>query len=455
MTETLSNTGDGFIYGKKERRFGLVPLSCEDIEANRPYTVGALYRIKGAIPHKRTLPLNIPNEWVFNQGWTDLCAGCSSANASAVQEYLRIDPTFVWMLARQRAGMRVDQFGVNNRDMAMAHVKAGALPYGESPYTMEQRDIVADPTKWDIAGLLKRSVYHKKGGAVWVANYDEARQAIERLDALYEKPHSVVFGLVWDYDMSARVLEDVKEKGEPHDVLMIDWDQDYAIILNSYGLSAGEMGRHRMHRRIFDRYAEMFGAFILVDETPEKLKWAIENGVKLDTNWLVNIYIAIANAIKDLLAEIKKKTVGAPPPYPEKIKALFLAMRRKEGWAVGTRAWRNNSPHNSRYVGQYKAIGEDREGVPDGQNGYAIFPDYKTGEEYCLKVIYDHCTGRSIAYNMRAQALGLTSSAELSLYQYFAIFAPSKDNNNPKKYAEDVAEWLGVSPETQLKEFVK
>ena len=292
----------------------LRPLTIADIEKNAPYRVGSLFTLKGEIPYKRTLPCVLPNEWVFNQGGSDLCAGCASANASAVQEGVRLDPAFPWMLARQNDGMRVDEYGANNRSIADTHRKYGAIELKESPYTFEDRDKIADPTSWDIAGLLKKSVYHKKGGVVWVHNYDEARQAIERLDALYKKPHTVVFGLRWAYTMTDHVLEDIAENGSGHDALVLGWEGDYALLLNSYGLQAGEMGVHRMHRRIFDRWATEYGAFILIDETPEKVKWAVQNGVKLDGNWLLNILKALTVALMGLLAQLKTKT-GSIPPY--------------------------------------------------------------------------------------------------------------------------------------------
>jgi hypothetical protein len=292
----------------------LRPLSIEDIQKNLPYHVGSLFTLKGAIPYKRTLPCIIPNEWVFSQLDTDLCSGCASANASAVQEGMRLDPGFPWMLARENDGMRVDEFGANLRSIGDAHRKFGDIELKDSPYTFTDRDKIADPTKWDIAGLLKKSVYHKKGGITWVNNFDEARQAIERLDALYKKPHTVIFGLKWGYLLTDRVIENIMEDGSGHAILMTDWEGDYAIVLNSYGLQAGEMGYHRLHRRIFDRWAKEFGAGILIDETEENVKWAVQNGVKLDGNWLLNVLKAFANALKDLLARLNEK-VGEVPPY--------------------------------------------------------------------------------------------------------------------------------------------
>ena len=42
--------------------------------------------------------------------------------------------------------------------------------------------------------------------------------------------------------------------------------------------------------------------------------------------------------------------------------------------------------------------------------------------------------------------------ATATLYEFFAKYAPSSDNNNPKAYAESVAKQLGVSANTQIKD---
>jgi hypothetical protein len=42
--------------------------------------------------------------------------------------------------------------------------------------------------------------------------------------------------------------------------------------------------------------------------------------------------------------------------------------------------------------------------------------------------------------------------ATATLYDFFAKYAPSSDNNNPKAYAESVAKQLGVSANTQIKD---
>lgn len=42
-----------------------------------------------------------------------------------------------------------------------------------------------------------------------------------------------------------------------------------------------------------------------------------------------------------------------------------------------------------------------------------------------------------------------------SLYEMFAVYAPSQDGNNPKRYAEFVSKFTGIDPDIPLKEVIK
>ena len=141
----------------------------------------------------------------------------------------------------------------------------------------------------------------------------------------------------------------------------------------------------------------------------------------------------------------------------QNIEKWALAVRKQEGWYKGSRSYRNNNPGNFRfYSGGYRSIygsvTEDRSGVEDGQNGFAIFPSYKQGWTYLCNSIKSYVDGTSAKYNTEAKKrFGLASSSDLTLYQLYEIYAPKEDGNNPKRYAEVVADELGVSPTTQIK----
>lgn len=299
---------------------GISKLTKEDKEANRPYAVGAIFTVKGVdIPETyRNLPkpLEVVNQAIAEDA-NDECAGCASATVSEPQEGLPIDPHFHWMLARQRAGMKEADFGCNLRDIAMTLVKAGSLEKSQSPFSFDRgRNFIQNPANWDIPNLLKKSVLHKKGSVVWVKPengmdaYDMYRTSVLKFDKMYKKPHGAVLGIVWGYGYEEYLREPV-ENGTGHAIAVINgWDGDYALMQNSYGTKMGKDGIQRIHRSIINKWAEVYGMFIPIDATQDEIKWAVENGVKLDGNWLMNIIVALLRFAQDLLAQLKQKTYG-------------------------------------------------------------------------------------------------------------------------------------------------
>lgn len=149
-------------------------------------------------------------------------------------------------------------------------------------------------------------------------------------------------------------------------------------------------------------------------------------------NALLKPYVAQItnnNVLRKYIQTLKAKVTALRAKlHGGHIKAWAEATKHHEGWYVGSRSYRNNSSSNARYVGQYKAIGADKD-------NYAVFPDYDTGFEYLQTILKNAATGKSKTYNKF-----------MTLYQYYAVYAPVEDDNDPTHYAEVVAKALGVSP---------
>jgi hypothetical protein len=128
----------------------------------------------------------------------------------------------------------------------------------------------------------------------------------------------------------------------------------------------------------------------------------------------------------------------APVPEPltptEKdnlLSAMCYAVREHEGWYPGSRSQRNNNPGNTKvspvgYLPVYEPVKKDPQ-------GFAIFKDYATGWRYLENLILSHASKYS----------------EYTLSQYFKVYAPAADNNDPVRYASVVAKKMGVSPYTR------
>lgn len=112
------------------------------------------------------------------------------------------------------------------------------------------------------------------------------------------------------------------------------------------------------------------------------------------------------------------------------------AIKKHEGWYAGSRSFRNNNPGNIKYIGQISATGKD-------SGNFCIFPSYEVGYNELRKLLIRACSGESSVYK-----------PEMTLYDFYAKYAPDSDGNNSRKYAEVVATFIGVSPQTKIKELL-
>lgn len=137
------------------------------------------------------------------------------------------------------------------------------------------------------------------------------------------------------------------------------------------------------------------------------------------------------------------KTPPASPQRPT-LDQFCLAIQEHEGWfpagtagyPTGSRSWRNKNPGNIKYVGQARAIGKDTK-------NFCIFDSYADGFETLKDLIRFAVSGKSKWYK-----------PDMSIRQFFAVYAPSYDNNNPTSYANTVAKKLGVDVDYKIKDIV-
>lgn len=109
------------------------------------------------------------------------------------------------------------------------------------------------------------------------------------------------------------------------------------------------------------------------------------------------------------------------------------AIQTHEGWYSGSRSYRNNNPGNLKYVGQARATGKD-------SGGFCIFATYADGRQELIDLLTRAASGKSSYYR-----------PEMTLVDFYNVYAPSSDNNNPNAYAVAVAKSMGISVNTQIK----
>ncbi len=99
----------------------------------------------------------------------------------------------------------------------------------------------------------------------------------------------------------------------------------------------------------------------------------------------------------------------------------------------GAKEYRNN-PGNLRYVGQQYAVND---------KGFCKFDTYDHGYNALKNLLIRACTGKSTVYH-----------PEMTLIDFYKVYAPASDNNDPINYAKFVANKLGLPVETKIKNLI-
>lgn len=105
------------------------------------------------------------------------------------------------------------------------------------------------------------------------------------------------------------------------------------------------------------------------------------------------------------------------------IENFASAIQHHEGWYPGSRSYRHNNPGNLRRWKDAKVV-----------ENFAYFDSFQEGWNALLGQIRIAVTGESAHYHPR-----------MNIQEFFEVYAPSGDNNDPHAYARAVAKKLGVS----------
>lgn len=111
---------------------------------------------------------------------------------------------------------------------------------------------------------------------------------------------------------------------------------------------------------------------------------------------------------------------------------LAEAIKEFEGFAPGTRAWRNNNPGNLKFT----AWTQQQGAIRADDKGFAVFPDFQTGFRALVALL----------------ELRRRQHPDWSILDLMMSYAPPSDNNPTGKYAQFVASKIGARIDTKLSE---
>lgn len=118
-----------------------------------------------------------------------------------------------------------------------------------------------------------------------------------------------------------------------------------------------------------------------------------------------------------------------------KLDRFCEAIMQYEGWKPGSRSFRNSNPGNLR-DSPFK-LGMD--------GGMCTFKTFADG-------------WNALVFDVKCKATGRTRtslSGDSTMRDFFDIYAPKIDNNEPNKYCLYVCDRVGVSPDDKLKSLME
>lgn len=273
----------------------------------RDFSVGAIFKL----PKLSELPSEfvLSGYTVKNQLDTDFCSAFATTSASELQEGVELSPEFSFA-AGKSLSKDIESWGQDLRVACKAHTKIGTIEKTEAPFIvgMKDRDFLADINNWER--LIPKAEKHKKQTFLRVTSegndaFDTIRQTIWKWR---DEKRAVVIGILWNYNPKDTVLNEVKENGTGHAMLVIGWTKTNLIVLGSGGVENGDRGIHYISREVINRWEPVFGSFMFVDMPREEVQWLVDNKLKSEDNWLVQILKIIWSLVESPFLTQKEKS---------------------------------------------------------------------------------------------------------------------------------------------------
>lgn len=128
------------------------------------------------------------------------------------------------------------------------------------------------------------------------------------------------------------------------------------------------------------------------------------------------------------------------------------AAKQHEGWVLpggrgypnGSLSYRNNNPGNFRVTSYTRSLG-----ATPGLGGFAHFETYDAGYAALIQFLEDAQANVLRPYRLYAQKLGRPGNM-CTLRDFYHIYAPGSDGNDPDAYAKIIATALGVAVDTPI-----
>jgi hypothetical protein len=266
-------------------------------EDHRDFRLGAIV----SLPALSELPesFSLPTLGVKDQGATDFCAAFATSTLSEIQEGIELSPEFQFALGKVISG-DVDEWGLDLRSVLKGVVKLGSLPQAIAPYSLKNQspEFMRAIGNWPEVLVAKSSPYKKQSYFEITGPYDHYDNIRAAIWKFRNQKQGVLSGLIWQWPLDATFLDAISDEGFGHAIPYIGWTEKGLLLQNSGGVQAGLRGCHIVSRATVNHFVSQFKAYMMVDLSPADAEYLIQNGIKIEDNWLVGLFKALGNLIK-------------------------------------------------------------------------------------------------------------------------------------------------------------
>lgn len=259
------------------------------------------------LPKLATLPAKyaLDTLGIKNQRETDFCTAFASCTVSEMQEGVELSPEYLFAVSKELSG-DPDVWGQDIRQAMKAHCKVGTIKKKDAPYSLENKPdtFLRLISNWP-SELKQKALEHKKKSYLKITgpydHYDNIRATIWYF---LKERRGIVSGVLWQWPLEQFFLDQPTDNGSGHCIAYIGWENRGLYLQNSYGEEVGLFGRHIVTRETVNKFVQRYGAYMMIDLSPEEVIKMIEQGVKLDdgiwTKWIKAFFSFITNYLKEI-----------------------------------------------------------------------------------------------------------------------------------------------------------
>ena len=257
-------------------------------------------------------------------------------------------PEYQFALIKEIQGGDVDSFGADLRSIMKSHQKFGALEekYRPPGFSLKEKDqsFLRRIGNWPPELKIKALEHAKRAYVDVLGQYDPFDDIRASLWLFRAEKRVPVFGLVWGWPENKPIIDSPGAGEFGHALYATGWKQidgsTYLVVINSWGTDTGEGGRFYFSREVINKFAEQFGAYMFIDQTPEEYLARLKPAMQISIIGILQKILQILGIISKM--ELPPPPLSPPPPTPlpvsaydwstvEKAKLSVLAITEEEG----------------------------------------------------------------------------------------------------------------------------